>query len=393
MLVIDGATGHLEDGKPRLVKTPWSDKEIPFEQAAEIGTKKVIVDYSTIGVLVTTDGSFGEIPRRNYVPAEERCVKELKALNKPFVILLNCTNPSDVKTMQLASELEEKYNVSVIACDVLNMTADSISEIMEKVLLEFPMLSVNINMPKWLQALSIESDIIREIIENVKQSSENVCKMRDFDLVINGFKQNDNVADTELSELDLGSGLAEFNLKLKDGLFYKTISATCGEQICDDYDLMGYIKGFSECKTKFAKIKDALTDAEEKGYGVVLPSIDELSLEQPSLIKQGGRYGVKLKAQAPSLHIIKVDVSAEVAPTVGSEKQGQDMVDYISTKYEENPQNIWQTDMFGKSLHDMIDEGMKDKMKGIPDDTQKKVRKTLTRMVNENKGGLICIIL
>ncbi|MBR5899958.1 MAG: stage IV sporulation protein A, partial [Clostridia bacterium] len=391
--IIDGATGHLDEDKPRLVKTPWSEKEMPFEQAAEIGTKKVIDEYSTIGIVVTTDGSIGDIPRKSYVPAEERVVNELKVLNKPFVIVLNCVNPEEQKTLQLATELEEKYGVSVICCNVLNMGIEKIDEIMEKVLLEFPMLSVNVQLPRWMQALTPENPVIKEIIEGVKSSSECISKMGDFGCIQRAFENTDFVDGVELNELRLGCGCSDYNIRVKDDLFYKILSEECGEEIEDDCALMSYVKGFSECKNKYAKIKDALSNAEENGYGVVLPTLDELVLEKPTLVKQGGRYGVKLSAKAPSLHIIRVDVSAEISPTVGSEKQGQDMVDYISTKYEENPSGIWSTDMFGKSLHDMVDENLSDKVKGIPEDTQKKVRKTLTRMVNENKGGLICIIL
>ena len=391
--MVDGANGHLENDKPRLVKTPWSEKEIPFEEAADIGTKKVIEDYSTIGVLLTQDGSFGEIDRKSFVQAEERVVRELKKCNKPFVIVLNCKNPKDSASLILANELEEKYNVSVVCCNALNLDEDTISEIMEKVLLEFPILGINVKMPKWMQALPLDNPLINGIIEDFKLSSKKACKMKDFSIINDSCSNNEQVKTIELEELSLGSGVAQFNLCVENGLFYKVLSQECSEQITDDYDLMHYIKSFSESKNKFAKIKDALKTAEEEGYGVVLPLLDELKLEQPTLVKQGGRYGVKLKATAPSLHIIKVDVSTEFAPTVGSEKQGQDMVDYITSKYDENPEKIWEANMFGKSLKEMVDEGLADKLNGIPKDAQGKMRKTLTRMVNENKGGIICILL
>ena len=391
--LIDGVVGHQEEEKPRLVKTPWDEKEIPFEKAAEIGTKKVIDEYSTIGVVVTTDGSIGELPRQSYVHAEERVVKELKTLKKPFIVLLNSKNPDSDNCVNLASELEEKYDVSVLAVNVLELDADGLSAIMEKVLLEFPMYGFNINIPKWMQALPSESKIIAEIVENVKLASSSMSRMRDFTEIYNLFNESDNFNPVELSELKLGEGITEYNVKAKDDLYYKVLSEECGENIADDYELMSYIKGFADSKRKFGKIKEALNEAEENGYGVVLPTVDEMNLEEPVLVKQGGRYGVKLKASAPSLHIMKVDVSTEVAPIVGTEKQGEDLINYIMNKFEDNPAGIWETNMFGKSLHDLVNEGLAGKLTAMPKEAQGKMRKTLTRIVNESRGGVICILL
>ena len=391
--LIEGAVGHEEDEKPRLVKTPWSDKDIPFESAAEIGTKKVIEDYSTIGVVVTTDGSIGEIPRENYVAAENRVIKELKNLKKPFVIVLNSKNPDSEYSQKLAGELEEKHDVSVICVNIDKMSADDISVVMEKVLLEFPMSAFDVNLPKWIQALPAESPVVSEIIEELKKSSENVVKMRDFSFLSDAFSDSERFDEMELCELKLGDGVSEFNIKAKEGLYYNVLSEECGENISDDYELMSYIKSFANEKRKFSKIKDALYDAEEKGYGVVLPTIDEMNLEEPVLVKQGGRYGVKLKASAPSLHIMKVDVSTEVAPTVGTEQQGEDLVNFIMNKFQDNPAGIWETNMFGKSLHDLVNEGLAGKITAMPKEAQGKMRKTLTKIVNESKGGIICILL
>lgn len=390
---VDGAVGHEEDGKSRLVKTPWSEKEIPFESAAEIGTKKVIKEYSTIGVVVTTDGSIGEISRNSYVSAENKVIKELKLLKKPFVILLNSKNPDKDETLKLASDLENKHGVPVIAINVMEITADDISSIMESVLLQFPMNAININIPNWMRALPAESSFITEIIDRLKIASDGVELMRDFYLLSDVFSESEKISGIELTELKLGEGNAEFFIKVKDGVYYQVLSDECGETIEDDYALMKYIKSFSKEKNKFAKIKSALIDAEEKGYGVVLPSVDEMNLEEPILVKQGGRYGVKLKASAPSLHIMKVDVSTEVAPTVGTEKQGEDLINYIMNKFEDNPQGIWETNMFGKSLHDLVNEGLTGKLVSMPKETQNKMRKTLTKIINENRGGIICILL
>ncbi len=390
---VEGAVGHEEDDKPRLVKTPWSDKEISFEKAAEIGTKKVIEEYSTIGIVVTTDGSFGDILRENYVPAENRVIDELKSMNKPFVIVLNSKNPKGETALKLCAELENKHGVSVCSVNALELSADDISCIMEKVLLEFPMYGFNVNIPKWMQALPATDSVIKEMVEKLKNGSYDITKMRDYDVFDKIFSGSENFKGVSVKELNLGNGITDYELEVNDDLFYKVLSKECEEEIFDDYALMSYIKGFSQEKKRYQKIKDALNQADENGYGVVLPTVDEMNLEEPVLVKQGGRYGVKLKASAPSLHIMKVDVSTEVAPTVGTEKQGEDLVNYIMNKFEDNPAGIWETNMFGKSLHDLVNEGLAGKLTALPKDAQGKMRKTLTRMVNENRGGMICILL
>ncbi len=391
--IVEGAVGHIENDKPRLVKTPWDENEIPFEKAAEIGTKKVIEEYSTIGVVITTDGSFGEISRDNYIQAENKVIKELKALNKPFVIVLNCKNPNSESAVKIANDLENKHHVPVVCINVLEMDNNAISMIMERALMEFPMVSINVDLPKWMQALPSDNKIISEIIDNVKNASINVEKMCDFACLDNIFDDSDNIKEMKLNELKLGSGTSDFKIDANEKLYYQVLSDECSEQINDDFELMRYIKSFSNERKKYYKIKSALEDAEQNGYGVVLPTIDEMNLEEPVLVKQGGRYGVKLKASAPSLHIMKVDVNTEVAPTVGTEKQGEDLVNYIMNKFEDNPSGIWETNMFGKSLHDLVNEGLTSKLNTMPKEAQGKLRKTLTRIVNENKGGIICILL
>ncbi len=391
--LVDGVNGHEEDGKPRLVKTPWSDEDIPFEKAAEIGTRKVIRDYSTIGIMVTTDGSISEISRENYIAAEERTVKELKECGKPFIVFLNCKNPKSETAQSLASNLEEKYGVSVVCGNALELNAASIGEIMEKVLMEFPMSGFNLRLPKWMQALPADNKLIEKLVSSVKKASADMCKMKDYP-VLNGFlSDSEDFNGIELDELQLGCGVSDYKLAAKEGLFYKVLSDECGEDIKDEYELMGYVKAFSESKKRFGKIKDALDEAENGGYGVVMPTIDEMNLDEPSLIKQGGKYGVKIKASAPSLHIMKIDVSTEVSPIVGNEKQGEDFVKYLKEKFEQDPSELWDTNMFGKSLHDMVSDGLSDKLTAMPKEAQGKMRKTVTRIVNENKGGLICILL
>ncbi len=391
--LVDGAVGHMEDNKPRLVKTPWSNEEIPFENAADIGTKKVIEEYSTIGIVVTTDGSFSEISRESYIPAEDRVIKELKSLKKPFVILLNSSKPQSQSAIKLAEELEEKHGVSVVLVNANQMGAEDIGNILEKVLLEFPMGSFNVNIPRWMQALPSNDPVIEELIDRVKKSSACLSKMRDY-VNLNGATDDSEYFECiSPSELKLGEGVAEYKLDVKEDLYFKVLSKECGEEINSDLDLMSYIKSFANDKKNYLKLKNALLEAQENGYGVVFPTVDEMNLEEPVLVKQGGRYGVKLKASAPSLHIMKVDVCTEVAPIVGTEKQGEDLINYIMTRFEDNPAGIWETNMFGKSLHDLVNEGLTGKLTAMPKEAQGKMRKTLTRIVNENKGGLICILL
>ena len=391
--MVEGATGHLEDGKPRKVKTPWDDKEIPFEKAAEIGTEKVIRDYSTIGIVVTSDGSFGELSREAFIPAEEKTIKELLSIKKPFVIVLNSANPNDEKTLLIASELEDKYGVAVLPINVAQMGGEEIGGIIEKVLLEFPMYSFNVEIPKWLQSLPSDSPVIEELLEGLKTASKDVVKMKDFPYLSACFEDSERFMPLSLKELRTGDGVSEFSVCGKDGLFYRVLSDECGENISDDYELMSFIKSFSSSRKDYIKIKDALKQAYEGGYGIVSPSLEEMNLEEPILVKQGGRYGVKLKASAPSLHIMKVDVSTEVSPIVGTEKQGEDLINYLMGQFEDDPAKIWQTNMFGKSLHDLVKEGLQSKIDTMPKEAQGKIRKTLGRIVNENKGGIICILL
>ncbi len=391
--LVDEATGYEEDGKPRLVNTPWSDESMPFERAAEIGTEKVIKDYSTIGVVVTTDGSFTDIPRESYINSEERVINELKLLKKPFVIILNTNNPESEKTQRLALDLEQKYGVSVVNKDVSKLNSDDISAIMEKILLEFPMCSMSVDIPDWMRALPADNKVIKGLVSKIKDASLSLNKMRDFSAVDGVFCDADDFESPELIELKFDKGEASYKVKPKDGLFYKILSEECGENIESEYQLLCKLKDYSVANREYSKIKDAVKGAETFGYGVVVPNLEEMSLEEPSLIKKGGNYGVKLKATAPSYHIVKVDVSTEVSPIVGNQKQGEELVEFLLEKYEGNPDEMWDTNVFGKSLKDLVKDGLSGKVNGVPDDVKGKLRKTLCRIVNENHGGIICILL
>lgn len=391
--LVSGAMGTTENDKPRLVKTPWSDEEMPFEKAAEIGTKKVIEEHSTIGVVLTTDGSVTDIERANYVSAEERVVGEMKACGKPFVMVLNCKNPNSNDSKKLAQNLAEKYDCQVVAMNVAELKDQDVDKIFEKVLLEFPVKSIKVNMPKWLQALSFSNPIIEEIVKEVKNFGNNVRKIGDAkkDTVV--FTESDSFDPITFSNVEMGEGVIRFDVVPKENLFYKVLSDECGFEIHDDYELVSYIKNLAVAKVEYDKLKDALDQVEQTGYGIVVPSKNEYTLESPEVVKQGGKYGVKIKASAPSLHIVKVDVQTEVTPLVGTESQSQDLVSYLSEKFENDPDGIWDTNLLGKSLYSLIDDNIGAKILAMPADAQRKMKKTLGRIINEGKGGVLCILL
>jgi len=388
-----GAEGLSEGNKPRLVKTPWSDEPMPFEVAAEVGTKKVISEHSTVGVIVTTDGSFGDLPRNNFVEAEELTVKELKQNSRPFVIVLNTTIPESDITYNLCETLEKKYDVPVLPMDVKNLTEDNIDDIFQNILQEFPLYSLRVKMPQWLQALPFEDDFIQEIVLESKKIIENANKIGEINQTESVFSNSQNYEEVLLSDINMGDGTVYLDVKPKSDLFYKVLSKQCGQQITSDFELVGYLKQLSYAKTEFDKLKEALYQVEQTGYGVVSPKMEEMHLEEPELVKQGSRYGVRLKASAPSLHIMKVDVQTEISPIVGSEQQGEDLVKSLLKEFENDPQGLWQTNMFGRSLHSLVNEGLNKKIVAMPIEAQKKMRKTLGRIVNEGKGGIICILL
>lgn len=390
---VSGAEGLVEHDKPRLVKTPWNDKAIPFEQAAEIGTRKVIGEHSTIAVVMTTDGSFGELDRNSYITAEEKTIEELKASSKPFIVVLNTSKPNTEKTKSLVESLSKKYQVAVLAIDVLHLNEKDIDNIFTSILQEFPLLSVKVDMPKWLQALPFEDELIQEIVSESKSLVGDASRIGDLDNSKTIFANSENFEPIGLAHISLGEGVGYINVKPKDNLFYKVLSKQCGEEITSDYMLVGYIKQLAHAKVEYDKIKEALDQVKETGYGVVSPKMEEMTLEEPEIVKQGSRYGVRLKASAPSLHIMRVDVQTEISPIVGSEQQSEDLVKYLLKEFENNPTGLWETNMFGKSLHELVNEGLNKKIVQMPPEAQKKMRRTLTRIVNEGKGGIICILL
>lgn len=392
--LIDGAVGHMDGEKPRMVKTPWNEEAIPFEEAANIGTKKVINEHSTIGIVMTTDGSITtDIPRSAYVEAEERVINELKEIGKPFIIVLNSTVPNSAETVKLCNSLNEKYATPVIALDVVNLTESDITGLFEKILFEFPLVGMEVKINKWLQALPIENKIINELSEIIFEQSKKMSKMADYVTMKSVFENNENFESVDVENVILGQGKIIYNIKAKQDLFYKALSEECCMPIEDDFALMSHMKDLVHAKKEYDKLSVALEEVKLNGYGVVTPTMSEMTLEEPQIVRQGSRYGVKLKASAPSLHIMQVDIEAEVSPIVGTEQQSEELVKSMLAEFEHDPKGIWETNMFGKSLHMLVNEGLNNKLMSMPNDTQKKMRRTLSRIINEGKGGVICILL
>lgn len=391
--LVSGAMGHIENDAPRKVKTPWSEEEMPFEQAAEIGTQKVMKEHSTVGIVVTTDGSVTEIARPNYVEAEERVVNEMKESGKPFVIALNCKSPASSETKKLASSLEEKYGVPVIALNALEMKESDIDKVFEKLLYEFPVTSIKVSMPRWLQALDFDDEIIQEITAEMRNFAQGMSKLSDIDKTRIAFTESEFFDPVTFSSVEMGDGTVKFSVIPKDGLFYRVLSKECGYEINDDFELINYIKELAVAKLEYDKIKDALEQVKETGYGIVAPRESDFEIEEPELVRQGSKFGVKIKASAPSLHILRVDVATEVTPLVGTEEQSRELVSDLALQIQESPQAIWQTNLLGKSLSELIGDNINSKIIMMPADAQKKMRKTLGRIINEGKGGIICILL
>ena len=391
--IVKGALGYLEDDEPKMVNTPWYEYEIPFEDAAEIGTRKVITDHSTIGLLVTTDGSITGLAREDYVVAEERVVEELKSINKPFVVVLNTKNINSPETEILKNDLEKKYDVTVQVMDVFNMTEKDIEKLFNQVLTEFPVKEINIDMPVWVEKLSPDHWLKKEFFKIVKGMCQNINKIKDIKPIFNDAKNTENLGASALEQINLGDGTAKMLLKPSEDIFYKVLSENCDVNVSSESDLIVLIKELNAAKKEYDKIKDALIDVKETGYGLVAPQLSEMSFEEPEIVKQGSKFGVKLKASAPSLHFIKADIKTEISPIMGSEKESEELVKALMEQYDKDPASLWQSNMFGKSLEVLVKEGLQNKLYKMPEDVQTKIQKTLQKIINEGSGGLICIIL
>ncbi|MBE7085946.1 MAG: stage IV sporulation protein A [Clostridiales bacterium] len=387
---VEGANGFEEDGSPRLVKTPWSETAMPFEQAAALGTEKVIQEHSTIGVMVTTDGSITDLPRNAYVAAEERTVSQLKTLKKPFVILLNCVDPSAATTLK--NSLEEKYQAPVVAMNVENITEADILLLLQKALFEFPVTSIDVKIPKWLQTFDEENSTVAALLSTLKKTACGIAHMRDcFDLE-NLFEEDDDFCNPTEIKMDLGKGRVEITVGVKDSLFYQTLSNACGEEISDELSLMQYACSLSGIKKEYDKVKDALEEADKNGYGIVYPTENDYSLEKPQLVKKGAGYGVHFKANAASYHVVKVNVTGTVNSIIGTKQQSEEFVDGVMKTYEESADGVWETNIFGKSLRDLVGDELSSKSNAMPIELRRKMRRAVTRIVNEGKGNVICIL-
>ena len=391
--LVDGALGAQEDGKERMVSTPWADEDMPFSQAAEIGTQKVIKEHSTIALAVTTDGSFGNIPRQDYVKAEERVISELKECKKPFAILLNVSDETADSAQKLKDELQAKYDAPVIVKNALDMSDEDVSEILETVLLEFGVKTIDFNLPRWVQALPIDSEVVQDLIGAVKNMAQDVDRMKDYDKIDEYFDDSRFWQTPSSINLDAGKGKVNVDIDVKRGVFFDVASKECGVDMADEYDMLTNMKSLCKSKDKIDRLRSALEQVDTLGYGVVAPTMDEIELKEPELLRQGGQYGVRLRANAPSLHIMKVDVETEVSPIVGSEEQSKDLVDGMMSDFENDKQAIWNTNIFGRSLSSLVADGINNKLQTVPAEAEQKLRKTLGRIVNEGKGGVICILL
>ncbi|MCD7905119.1 MAG: stage IV sporulation protein A [Clostridiales bacterium] len=389
----EGATGHMDGDSPRMVTTPWSEEKIPFEEAAETGTKKVINDHSSIGIVVTTDSSVTDLPREAYLKAEKRVASELNAINKPFVIVLNTSAPNSEKTVVLQKQMEEEYGVSVVPVDCMNMNTGEIEEILRKVLYEFPVEEISFNLPGWVEALPNDNSLKAGLTDTVLNVFKDVNRLKDIEPSAKGISENENVKKCRIEKISLSEGTALIDIALLENLFYDVLTETTGTPIASDSQLISTIKQLSEDKREFDKIKNALREAEVKGYGTVVPGIEETSLEEPSLIKQGGSYGVKMKASAISFHIIKVPVLTEVSPIVGSEEQSRELLSYLKSRLQNDKDKIWDYNIFGKTLADLVSDGFNNKLNNMPEDAQQKLCRTVEKIINRGNGRLICILL
>lgn len=391
--LVDNCEGHISDDGPRMINTPWSDAKMTFEEAAEIGTKKVIDEHSTIGIVVTTDGTVTDLERECYIKAEERTIVELQKLKKPFVVVLNTQKPFDEKTETLVKQMKENYGVCVIPLNCQNMKKDDINNLIENILYEFPVTEININVPKWLETLPTNHWLKQSIIIGIRENFEQVSKLCNVKKSVTYIEDNEYVKKSYVDGIYLGNGKANIEITLLDDLYYKILSETIEMDIESEYELIGTIKVLAEAKREYDKIKLALEEVQQRGYGIVTPTIDDMILEEPELVKHGSKYGVKVKAKAGSLHLIRADIETEVSPIVGSEEQSRDLINYLKEEMKKENGDVWELNMFGKSMHDLVKEGLNNKLYQMPEDTPEKIQETLQKIINDGRGTMICILL
>ena len=390
---VPGAKGYEDENGPRMITTPWYEEPIPFHEAAEIGTRKVIQDHSTIGVVVTTDGTIGEIPRRDYIEAEERVIEELKEVGKPFIMVINSVQPFDPSTEALRAKLEEKYNIPVLAMSVEGMRESDVLNVLREALYEFPVLEVNVNLPSWVMVLRDTHWLRESYQDSVKETVKDIKRLRDVDRVVQQFKEFEFISDASLAGMDMGQGIAEIDLYAPDELYDTILKEIVGVEIRGKDHLLELMQDFAYAKAEYDQIADALKMVKQTGYGIAAPSLSEMSLDEPEIIRQGHRFGVRLRAVAPSIHMIKVDVQSEFAPIIGTEKQSEELVRYLMQDFDDDPLSIWNSEIFGRSLSSLVREGIQAKLTLMPENARYKLKETLERIINEGSGGLIAIIL
>ena len=390
--IVPSALGYIENDQPRMVNTPWFDEPIPFNMEAEIGTQKVINEHSTIGLVITTDGSISDIPREEYIEAEDRVINELVQINKPFIVLLNCLDPKSDSAVDAAEQISKKHGVSAIPVNCLDLTESDIKQILSRILYEFPIKEININFPKWINSMPINHWLRADLINSLRAAS-GIKHIKDVNLLSKTFENDENTAGCTVNNIDLGLGTADISIAVKPELFYKVLAEMTGLVINDEQELMNSITELAKIKKEYMRVKDALDEVEATGYGIVMPTTDELSLEEPEIVKQGGRYGVRLRASAPSIHLMKANITTEVSPIVGSEKQSEDLIMYLLNGFEDDPTKIWDSNIFGKSLHELVNEGLHTKLARMPADARMRVQETIERVINDGCNGLVCIIL
>lgn len=391
--LVPGALGQMDGDAPRMVTTPWFDHEIPMSQAAEFGTRKVIADHSTIGIVVTTDGSVTDIPREDYLEAEERVITELKELGKPFVVLLNSAQPHGERARAIQADIAERYQVTCLAVNCLTLDESAVTDIICGVLREFPMKQMELFLPPWVDALPLDHPIKQGLYDLIRTQTVDVKRLRDAESAVAAMGESESVSAAAITRMDMGSGIVTVTLDLPRALFYTTVSQRCGLTIRDDGDLVKQLTDMAEMKRRYEKVADALAQVEATGYGIVMPDIAEMSLEEPEIVKQGGRCGVRLRASAPSIHMLRADIKTEMSPIMGTEKQSEEMLDYLLRQFEGDAGKIWESNLFGRSFHELVGEDLQNKLKRMPEDAQGKLRETLQRIINEGSAGLICIIL
>lgn len=391
--IVPSSLGYVENNAPRMVMTPWFEQEIPFNMAAEIGTQKVITEHSTIGLVVTTDGSISDIPRAEYEEAEQRVIEELRQMNKPFVVLLNCHDPMAPQSREMREQMQAKYCVPVMAVNCLALQEPDIKEILATVLYEFPVKEISIEMPRWILSLGKEHWLKSSLMNSIFGACNGITHVRQIKEKLSELCECENISGAQVMGIELGNGAARLCVQLPSQLFYKVLGENTGIEIESEEALMPCMVELAQMKREYEKVKGALDQVAATGYGIVMPTLDELALEEPEIIKQGGRYGVRLKASAPSIHMMRATINTEVNPIVGSEKQSEDLVMYLLKEFEESPARIWESNIFGKSLHELVNEGLHNKLYRMPEDARIKLQETIERIINEGCTGLICIIL